>query len=144
MVGCWERKIEVYFKRPHPQRGLPPSPPISVHRVLSVSSFLFSRLRLMSDTESSTLKWPRTCSPSPKVKMRNRLRIPITMDQMNGRDFERLISLSQSVWSWRLLQRPRETTLASEILPAIPVDAVETGKYEHTFYTPYLTIFWSF
>ncbi|CAB1423297.1 unnamed protein product [Pleuronectes platessa] len=45
---------------------------------------------------------------------------------MNGGDFERLISPSQSVWSWRRLQRPREKSVASEILAAIPQAALET------------------
>lgn len=84
--------------------------------------------RLISDI--TTLKW---CAYSPftKVKMRNSLRIQIAIDQMNGGDFKHLISLSHSVWSWRLLQRPRESTMASEILQAIPMAAVETGK-SHT------------
>lgn len=46
---------------------------------------------------------------------------------MNGGDFKHLISLSQSVWSWRLLQRPRESTVALENLQAIPMAAVEIG-----------------
>lgn len=108
-----------------------PSPSISVHIALSVFSFLC--LRLMSDRESTTLKW-RDNSTFPKVEMRDGLRIPIAIDQMNGRDFERLISLSQSVWSWHLLQRPRERTMASEILPTIPPAAGERGTSTHTYY----------
>lgn len=103
----------------------PPSPSYLCPRCQSVH-FSFLCLRLMSDTESSTLKW-RTCSPFPKVKMRYGLRIPIATDQMNGGDLERLISLSQSAWRWRSVQRPRERTTASEILPAIPLAAEETS-----------------
>ena len=106
-----------------------PSPSISFHIALSVFSFLC--LRLMSDRESTTLKW-RDNSTFPKVEMRDELRIPIAIDQRNGRDFERLISLGQSVWSWRLLQRPRERTMASEILPAIPQGK---GVHLHTHIT---------
>lgn len=123
-------KRDVYFECLHPQRDTLP-PAISVHTALSVSSFLFLVLEVdVRYGESTTLKW-RTFSPFPKVEMRNRLRIPIAIDQMNGRDFERLISPSQSVWSWRLLQRPRERTMTSEILPAIPLAAGETA---HTYY----------
>ena len=50
---------------------------------------------------------------------------------MNGGDFERLISPSQSVWIWRPLQRPREKSVAWEILAAIPQAALETGT-SHT------------
>ncbi len=118
-VRCWYKR-EVYFKRLHPQWDLPPLPLSLSAQCCQSNRCSFLCLRLMSDTESSTLKWPCTCSPFPKVKMRNRFRIPIAVDQMNGGDFERLISLSQSVWSWRRLQRPKETTMASEILQLSP------------------------
>lgn len=70
----------------------PPSPSYLCPRCQSVH-FSFLCLRLMSDMESSTLKW-RTGSPFPKVKMRYGLRIPIATDQMNGGGF---IYLTQSV-----------------------------------------------
>lgn len=102
-------------------------PPLPLSLIKQSQSVHFSFLcqRLLSDI--TTLKW---CAYSlfTKVKMGNSLRIQIAIDQMNGGDFKHLISLSQSVWSWRLLQRPRESTMASEILQAIPMAVMETGK----------------
>lgn len=79
--------------------GRPPLHPLSLSTQSCQSVYIsFLCLRLISDTESSALKWCRY-PPFPKVKMRNRLGIQIATDQMNGRDFELLISLSQSFWS---------------------------------------------
>lgn len=59
--------------------------------------------------------------------MRNRLGIQIATDQMNGRDFELLISLSHFG-----AQTPKGETMGSEVLSASPLAAAQTGtSYTH-------------
>lgn len=79
--------------------GRPPLQPLSLStQPCQSASISFLRLRFISDRESTTLKWC-TYPPFPKVNTRNRRRIQIATDQMNGADSELLISLSQVVSS---------------------------------------------